>query len=425
MTLYLYYVIIYLNRKGGEYKIKVNRVERQQITKSHPMYTTIRDYCIRSNNMYNYALYTVRQEFINNGNYLNYHDTQKLLKTSEPYKSLMSQASQCVLQVLDRNWKSYFVAIKNWQKNPHKYLGMPKLPKYRDKGKPFTWFLKNNQTFIEDGKLGFKLKCFGGIAGYKFKTNVADRLIAVRFVPTNDYFTLEIVYEKIIEDKLEDNDRIASIDLGVNNFVTLTNNVGKQPIIINGKGIKSINQYYNKTLARLKNDLIKRNGLHWSSKMSKLNMKRYNRLHNFIHNSSRYIINYCKDNNINTLVLGLNETWKQDCSLGDKVNQNFIHIPYDKLRQQLEYKCLDEGINLVMTKESYTSGTSFLDGELPTKEFYNKSRRIKRGLFQSSRALINSDVNGSLQIMKKVYPNAFSYGLVGNLNPLVINICKI
>lgn len=105
--------------------MKVTRCERQQITKNHPMYKVIKDYCIKSNNMYNYALYIVRQEFINNGNYLNYHDTQKLLKTSEPYKALMSQASQCVLQVLDRNWKSFFVAIKDYMNNPSKYLGRP------------------------------------------------------------------------------------------------------------------------------------------------------------------------------------------------------------------------------------------------------------------------------------------------------------
>lgn len=403
--------------------VKTTKAERQQICRGHPMYNTIKDYCVRSNNMYNYALYVVRQEFINNGNYLNYYDTQRLLKDSEPYKHLMSQASQCVLQVLDRNWKSYFVAIKDWQKNPHKYLGMPKLPKYRDKGKPFTWFLKNNQTYIKDGRLYFKLKCMNG---YSFKTGVTDRLIAVRFVPMNNYFTLEIVYEKFIDEKVEYNDRIAAIDLGVNNFVTLTNNVGLQPIVINGKGIKSINQYYNKQRAKMMCDLSRRNNTYWSDRLETLNKKRYNRIHNFIHNSSRFIVGYCKENDIDNLVVGLNKTWKQECKMNDKSTQNFVFIPYDKLIKQLEYKCLESGIRLKVIDESYTSGTSFLDNEEPIKENYNKSRRIKRGLFKSNNGLlINSDVNGSMQIMKKVYPNAHCYGLEGNLTPVVINVCKM
>lgn len=405
--------------------MKVSRCERQQITKNHPMYKVIKDYCIKSNNMYNYALYTVRQEFINNGNYLNYHDTQKLLKTSEPYKALMSQASQCVLQVLDRNWKSFFVSIKDYMNNPSKYLGRPNLPKYRKKGGMFTWFLKNNQSYIEDGKLHFRLKCFGGINGYTFKTNVKGRLIAVRFVPANDYFTLEIIYEKEIQENIVDNNRVCSIDLGVNNFITLTNNVGLNPIIINGKGIKSINQHYNKQVSKIKSIISKRNDLYWCKKLDVLSRKRYNKLHNFIHHCSKFIVSYCISNNIKTLVIGLNKEWKQECSIGKKNNQNFVYIPYNKLIEQLEYKCQDNNIKLIVTEEKYTSGTSFLDDELPIKENYNKKRRICRGLFKSDKGLINSDVNGSLQIMKKVFPNALSYGIGGTLNPKVINICKI
>lgn len=405
--------------------MKIHRVERQQINKGHPMYNTIRNYCIKSNNMYNYALYVVRQEFINNGRYLNYHDTQKLLKTSKPYKDLMSQASQCVLQVLDRSWKSYFVAIKDWQKNPSKYLGMPKLPKYRDKGKPFTWFVKNNQVFIENGVLKFKLKCLGGIYGEGIKTKVEGRLVSIRFVPQNDYFTLEIIYEKHVNQEIVENNRICAIDLGVNNFATLSNNVGLRPLIVNGKGIKSINQYYNKSLSKTIGCVINRNNKYWCNKANVLNRKRYNRIHNFMHNASRFVINYCVENDIKTLVVGLNKKWKQKCSIGDKNTQKFVFVPYNKFIQQLEYKCQEVGIRFITTNESYTSGTSFLDNEEPIKESYNKNRRIFRGLFKSENGLINSDVNGSLQIMKKVFPNAFSYGIVGNLTPLVINVCKI
>ena len=283
--------------------------------------------------------------------------------------------------------------------------------------------LKNNQSYIKDGRLYFKLKVFNG---YSFKINATGRLISIRFIPQNDYYTLEIIYEKEIKSKETYNTNCASIDLGVNNFITMTNNVGLNPIIVNGKGIKSVNQFYNKQRAKLMKDAIHRNNSYWSHKLDTLNRKRYNRIKNFMHHTSKYIVKYCIDNSIDNLVVGINKTWKQDCKLGDKVTQTFTFIPYDLLIRQLKYKCDECGIQFIDTEENYTSGTSFLDNEEPTKENYNKKRRVKRGLFKSNNGiLINSDVNGSLQIMKKVFPKALSDGIVGNLTPVVINVCKM
>jgi putative transposase len=347
----------------------------------------------------------------------------KLLQKSEPYKLLMSQAAQCTLQVLDRNWKSFFVAIKDWSKNPSKYLGRPKLPKYKKKDGRFTWFLKNNQTWIKDGYLGFQLRVMNG---YKFKTNAKGRLISVRFVPRGIIYILEIVYEVEVLEVKPESLNIVSIDLGVNNFVTMVNNIELRPIIINGKGIKSINQYYNKQKAKVQSELRIRHDKGWSNKLDSLTRKRFNRIKNYIHHTSHYIINYCKENQINTIVLGLNKTWKQECKMNDKANQNFIYIPYNMLINQLKYKCQDNNINLIITEESYTSGTSYLDGELPVKENYDKSRRVKRGLFKSnSGRYINSDVNGAFQIMRKVFPNVLSEGIEGSLTPMIINVVKI
>ncbi len=133
--------------------MKVNRVEQHQIKKDHPLYKVIDEFCFRSKNLYNYANYLIRQEFINNSKYIKYKDMDKMLQKTEPYQLLMSQASQCTLQVLDKTWKSFFVAIKDWSRNKDKYLGMPKLPKYKKKDGRFTWFLKNNQTWIKNGPL--------------------------------------------------------------------------------------------------------------------------------------------------------------------------------------------------------------------------------------------------------------------------------
>jgi len=399
----------------------VNRVEQHQINKNHQYWKVIDEYCKRSKDLYNSANYVIRQEFINNKNYINYYTLDKIMQNTDQYKILMSQASQCTLQVLSRSWKSFFRVTRDYSKNSNKYLGKPKIPKYKKKEGRFTWFLKNNQTYIKDGYLYFRLKVF---EGYGFKTNIEDRLISVRFVPNGSNYTMEIVYEKEIEKDLKEPKNICSIDLGVNNFVTMVNNINERPIIINGKGIKSVNQYYNKRKAKIQSEL-NRHSRYWSNKLDNLNLKRYNRIKNFIHNTSRYIINYCNNNDIDTLVIGLNKAWKQDCVMNDKATQNFVFVPYDMLLKQLGYKCEENNINLIITEESYTSGTSYLDNEQPTKANYQKKRRIKRGLFKSDKGiLINSDVNGAFQIMKKVF-SEIEYEIEGCLSPIILNVVNI
>lgn len=403
----------------------VTRVEQTQIKKTHLMYKTIDTFCFYSKNLYNYANYILRQEFINNKRYIKYYDMAKTLKITEPYKQLMSQASQCTLQVLDRNWKSFFIAIKDWKRNPNKYLGMPKLPKYKKKNGRFTWFLKNNQIYFKSGYLWFKLKVFNG---YKFKTHLTDkdRIISIRFVPRGSIYVMEIVYEKeVSESNINGSKNICGIDLGVNNFATIVNNIGIQPIIINGKGIKSINQYWNKEKSKIQSELKIRHNKNWSNKLNNITLKRNNRIKNFLHHASKAVIEYCKGLDIDTIIIGLNKTWKQESKMNDKTNQNFIYIPYDIFIKQLEYKCESNNIKLIVTEESYTSGTSFLDNESPNKENYNKNRRIVRGLFKSNNnQIINSDVNGALQIVKKVFPNAFADGIKGSLTPIMLNVVK-
>ena len=402
--------------------MKVYRVEQHQIKKDHPLYKVIDEYSFKSKNLYNYANYIIRQKFINNGVYIKYRDMDKMLQKTEPYKLLMSQASQYTLQVLDRSWKSFFVTIKDWSKHPEKYLGKPKIPKYKKKDGRFTWFLKNNQTWIKDGYLGFQLRVMNG---YKFKTNAKGRLISVRFVPKGTIYVMEIVYEVEVLETKKESKNICSIDLGIDNFATITNNIGLQPIIINGKGIKSINQYYNKQKSKIQSELKIRNNKNWSNELDKLNQKRFNRVKNFIHNASKYIIDYCLNNSIDTIIVGLNKGWKQESNMSKQTNQKFINIPYEMFIGQLEYKCQDNNINLISTEESYTSGTSYLDNELPIKENYNKTRRIARGLFKSNNdILINADVNGSYQIMRKVFPE-IEYGIEGRLTPVIINVAKV
>ena len=393
-------------------------MEQTIINKNHKLYKTIEDFCVRSNNFYNFALYHIRQEFINNHKWIRYQEMQKIMKTEEPYKKLMSQSSQCVLQIIDRNMKSFFEGNKKWKSNNENMHGRPKLPDYRKKGSKFTWFLKNNNTYIKDGKLFFKLKT---MQGYGFKTLVTGRLIAVRFVPKNDVFVLEIVYEAEEKKHVLDYSNIAAIDLGSTNLVTMTNNIGLRPVIIKGGAVKSINQWFNKERARLMRCL--KDEQTWSLQLDRITNKRFQRIKNYFHHSSKYIINYCISNKIGTLIVGYNKEWKQEINIGKRNNQTFVSIPHSMLLNQLLYKGRMNGITLIETEESFTSGTSYFDGETPCRENYDKSRRVKRGLFKTNDGvLINSDVNGSLQIMRKVIPNVGNvHGIVGCLNPIAVN----
>lgn len=403
--------------------MKVQRVEQIIIRKSHPKFKVIDQQCFHSKNLYNEANYIIRQEFIENGKYLNYYDMNKVLKTHENYKLTFSQPANCTLRLLDKNWKSYFRSIKDWKQQPEKYLGMPKLPKYLKKEGRFPWMIPNNQLVYdyEKGTIYIRNRLLND---YEWKCRCLGRIIQVRFIPRGSCYVMEIVYETEIPDVKTESNHIASIDLGVDNLVTMTNNIGLNPIIINGKGIKSINQYYNKRLAKEKSLLKIRHGKDWSKKLDAITFKRYQRIKNYMHNASSYIIKWCVENEIDTLVIGKNKEWKQNASMSKGNNQKFVDIPYQMLLQQLKYKCENVGINYIETEESYSSGTSFLDGEEPIKQNYDKSRRIERGLFRTNKGLlINSDVNGSLQIMMKVFPNAFNerYGIEAFLTPIVIN----
>ena len=211
----------------------------------------------------------------------------------------------------------------------------------------------------------------------------------------------------------DNNDRYCSIDLGLNNLATIGSNVIK-PIIINGKPLKSINQFYNKRVSNLKSKL--KDGKKTSRRIKSLTDKRNNKIKDYLHKASTLLVNQLVSNDLNTLIIGNNKSWKQDINIGKRNNQNFVQIPHSTFIKMLEYKCKLRGINVLITEESYTSKCSFLDNEDIKKQKEYKGRRIKRGLFKSSKGiLINADVNGSLNILKKV---------VGNFKYNPIEVCS-
>ena len=403
--------------------MKANRVERHIIYPKNPYYKMLDEYCFKSKNLYNFANYQIRQKFCSESKYISYNQMDKLLKQegmNTDYRNMpIAQSAQQTLRLLDKNWKSFFKAIKDWSKHKEKYNGRPNLPNYLYKKGRYLLILTNMSCKLKDNQIHFP-KCFNG---FKLNTKI-NNLQQVRILPRYNHIIVEVVYQTEAPELKKDNGRYISIDIGLDNFATISNNVGAMSIILNGKGLKSINQYYNKKISHYREIAKRMNNLDYTRRMYKLTAKRNNKINDFIHKASMYVIDYALSLNVNTIVIGNNKDWKRESKMSKRVNQSFVGIPHQEFINKITYKAENVGISVIITEESYTSGTSFLDGELPIKEYYNKSRRIFRGLFRSNKGkLINADLNASYQIIRKVFPEAFAEGIEGvGLHPVRVNI---
>lgn len=384
--------------------------------------------CHLSKNLWNEANYLIRQEFFINGNWIRYNTLAATLKTSENYKNLNAQTAQQILKVLDRSWNSFFKAIKEWSKNPDKFIGRPKLPNYKPKDGEALLIFTNQQVTIKDHILSFTKKL-----SLKIKTRLPENLDLreVRIIPKGLNYICEIIYKKQSEEgeinkrwyaKINNGNRIIGIDLGLRNVVTIANNIGEIPIVIKGGILKSMNQYYNKEKAQLQS-IYDKQGIKFGRRMFQLNTKRNHKIRDTMHKISRYTIDYCLENNIGTIVIGKNDNWKQEANLGKKNNQNFVQIPHYKLIQMLQYKAETEGITVKLQQESHTSKCSFLDSEPISHQETYKGMRFTRGLFRSANGtILNSDVNGAYNIIRKAIPDAFAKGIEGvGLHPIRSN----
>lgn len=404
----------------------VQRTEQHIIDRQSKWYKVLEEKCHIAKNIYNHGNYLIRQEFIKNGKWLRYVEVERLVKNNLDYPDYwewnLANSGQQVLRRLDKNWKSFFISIKDWEKNPLKYKKMPKLPKYLKKEGLTEFSLTTQQVKLKsDNLIHFPKSMLGFTIQPQFIYNeMFVRFNRCRVVPRNDRIIIELIYTISIEDFPKEVGAIGSIDLGLDNFVTFVDNLGNRPIIINGKGLKSCNHYHNKLISNAKSELDKnKNTNKYSHLLYSIINKRNDKVKTFMHLTSKYIVEECQSIGIKALVIGKNEGQKQ----GNKM-KNFIQIPHNQFIQMLTYKCREAGVDLILTEESYTSGTSFLDDEAPIKDNYDISRRVKRGLFKSNGGkLINADVNAAYQIMKKVFPNVKKprdIGLV--MNPVRVNL---
>ena len=396
-------------------------VEQHIIKKTNSAYNELDQLCFLSKNLYNSAVYTIRQHYFNTKKYLNKFQliNEFTQNKQQDYIALPRKVSQRVIYQVDNVFKSFFKLLKKKQNG--QYNKPVKLPYYKNKlnGRNYLEFTKQS---ISQKNLKQGIISFGKNINFKLKTT-KQNIHQVRIIPRKNYIIVEVLYE-IKDIKLkENNHKYLSIDLGINNLATCIDNKFNG-FIINGKPLKSINHYYNKKLSYYKSIQDIKNKSAYKNKIYTLTLKRNNKIKDYLHKVSKYITNHLVSNNINTLIIGYNKEWKQEVNMHKDTNQNFVQIPHKKFIDMLAYKCKLYGINVIIQEESYTSKCSFYDNETIKKHNIYKGKRIKRGLFKTSTGLlINADINGSLNIMKKAVPNvSYEYGIKVCSMPSVISL---
>ena len=375
----------------------------------------ISNLCHLSKSLYNQANYIIKNA--EEGKWVRYGELNKILKTeSENYQSLPAQTAQQTLRLIDNSWASFFKAIRAWKKHPDKFKVKPKPPRYKSKNGEHILVFTNQQCKIKAGVLRFPKK-----VGAALKTRLPDETMIreVRVIPRGVGYVAEIVYEKEVDTEVErgkgkgkNNGRVVGIDLGAKNIITMVNNIGLKPIVVkdDGTGIKSINQYYNKSKAKLQG-VYDLQGVKDGDKLRRLRVKRDRKAHDWLHKLSRYIVNWCAEHEIGTIVFGYNEGWKQSVNIGRRNNQTFTQIPYMEIINKTTYKADEERIEVKEQEESHTSVCSFLDNEPVEHHNEYAGKRITRSLYKTAKGeIIHADVNAGYNIIRKAIPKAFRDG---------------
>lgn len=397
-------IIIYLTVKQ-----QVKHLKKEE-------YVLLKELCRTAKNLANQAIYNVRQHYFQEKQYLRYEANYHEMKNCQSYKLLNANISQQTLKDVDAMFKSFFALIKLAKQGKYDFRHI-KLPNYLPKNS-YANLIISQIRLRQDNFLtipfsnAFKEKHKGiNKIQIKIPSVLEDKKIKmIKIIPKFNarFFEIQYTYE-IQEENIQLNTNNAlAIDLGVNNLCTCITNTGKS-FIVDGKKLKSINQFFNKQNAKLQSIKDKQNIKRQTKQQYLISRKRKNRVDDYINKTCRYIINYCIVNDIGALVIGYNQSFQNKTNLGKRNNQIFTQLPFGKIREKLEYLCKRYNINYILQEESYTSKASFFDNdELPiynmdnpqTYEFSGK--RIKRGLYQTKDGyLFNADCNGALNILRK------------------------
>lgn len=380
--------------------------------------------------------------------FLGYNELEGILRLTDDadYRALPAQVAQHSIKICIQNWNSYFSALKEYKRHPDRFLGKPRIPKYKEGMETAAFFSNqacavkfngNGKAYLRFPATKRKLWLGKAVAGDM-------KLKQVDVMPKHGAYEVALVLEDSIQvSEIPENHvskNIASIDLGVDNLAAITDNTGNRPVIVKGGVLKSRNQWCNKKAAQLQARLVrdgdnrvvdcpKNHSI--NNRISRLWGKRDRFFNDYFHKAAKEIIKLLKSRNIDTLVVGHNKGWKQNADMGKRNNQNFVQIPFTKFTGMLEYLCRREGIRYIESEESYTSKASFLNGD-PIPVYGDKEipafsgKRVCRGLYQSKDGtIINADVNASLNILRKAFPDAgICQDLSSLMNPEVWNFHK-
>lgn len=395
-------------------------VEKHKIYKSHPSYSKLNEMSRKATNLYNQCMYFAKHS----DNLLeDLKNLDKAMKSfpdeHDNYRSFgHAKSAQQILRLLHQNLRSYFAAIDDYKKNPANYTGRPRFPKFRKSGERFQVIFTNQSVKLDDQVVNIAPRTFENNLFINLRTRSAKKLCQVVFAPRNNYFLVYVIYE--VDDLVvsQRSNKVAAIDVGLSNLATVTFSEEDDPILYRSD-LTKINHDFNRITSNYVSILKKTQNKDTSKRRKRYSEKYSGLIEDRLHKISRAIVNDLSHRGVSTVIVGKNT--------GQKINnklKNFVQVPLFKLIEMIKYKAELAGITFIQVNESYTSGTSFLDTELPTKEFYDKSRRKYRGLFLSNDSKrINADVNASFQIMKKVYKEFTYTNSIKYANPIVKTIC--
>ena len=374
----------------------------------------------KANNLYNQCVYFAKHSDNLSEDLKNLDKVMKHFPDEHAnYRSFgHAQCAQQILRLFQQNLRSYFAAIKDYTKNSSKYTGRPCFPKFRKSGDRFQVVFTNQSAKLTGQTITIAPRTFENKLSIKLRTRSAKKLCQVVFAPRNNYFLVCVYYE--IEDPIisQCSNKIAAIDVGLSNLATVTFSEEDEPILYRSD-LTKINHDFNRITSNYVSILKKTQNKNTSKRRKRYSEKYSGLVEDRLHKISRAIINDLSHRGVSTIIVGKNT--------GQKINnrlKNFVQATLFRLIEMIKYKAELAGITFIQVNESYTSGTSFLDNELPTKEFYDKSRRQYRGLFLSTDSRrINADVNASFQIMRKVYKEFACNDSIKYANPIVKTIC--
>ena len=374
----------------------------------------------KANNLYNQCMYFTKHS----DNLLeDLKNLDKVMKSfpdeHDNYRSFgHAKSAQQVLRLFQQNLRSYFAAIDDYKKNPTKYTGRPCFPKFRKSGERFQVIFTNQSAKLDDRVVNIAPRTFENKLFINLRTRSAKKLCQVVFAPRNGYFLVYVIYEVDDPTISQHSSKVAAIDIGLSNLATVTFSEENEPILYRSD-LTKITHDFNRITSNYASILKKTQNKDTSKRRKRYSEKYSGLVEDRLHKISRAIINDLSHRGVSTVIVGKNTGQK----IGNKL-KNFVQVPLFRLIEMIKYKAELAGITFIQVNESYTSGTSFLDNELPTKEFYNKSRRKFRGLFLSNDSKrINADVNASFQIMKKVYKEFAYNDSIKYANPIVKTIC--